>query len=297
VLAKIHVKHGKLVAKWFKETGYADRVEIEGIYLSTVDGVLELAVVHRGRVLVSIPAELAVPELAPGDKISILARVAEDHTFSLVALKHGWGKGHHKKVDYDDHGKVKVYGMLSELSETSVSVQPGDDASAVTCANPAGVALPGCELGMKVKMACKPGEDGELVVYELRFENEVAYLKAKLKHERGVYHYDEDGEEDEPKKHAVAAYEAKGMLASVEPPAISLGDDLEPLSCMEAERSLEALTYYEAEVAPEPHVGDKAWMKCILDGDALVLVELETNHYHDGYEHDHAHEHEHHHER
>ena len=65
------------------------------------------------------------------------------------------------------------------------------------------------------------------------------------------------------------------MLASVEPPAISLGDDLEPLSCMEAERSLEALTYYEAEVAPEPHVGDKAWMKCILDGDALVLVELE----------------------
>ena len=63
VLAHVRVKHGRLVAKWIKETGYADLVEIEGIYLSTSDGVLELAVVHRGRVEVTVPAELSLPEL------------------------------------------------------------------------------------------------------------------------------------------------------------------------------------------------------------------------------------------
>ena len=293
VLAHVRVKHGKLVAKWFKETGYANLVEIGGIYLSTHDGVLELAVVHRGRVEVTVPADVAVPKLAPGDEIDILARVADDRTFTLVALRHGHRKGHHHGVDYDDHEKVKVYGTLSELSETAVSVQPGDYASAVTCANPAGVVLPGFELGMEVKLECKPGEDGELVLYELKFENDVAELKAKLKHGRNLLECDEH--DHEPKKYGHVAYEAKGVLKSLEPPTISLGEGLDPFSCTaHEEKKPEASTYDdETDVAHEAHVGDKAKMRCILDGDALVLVEFETKHHHEKHEHHHGHDHHH----
>ena len=288
VLAHVRLKHGKLVAKWFRETGYADLVEIEGIYLSTNDGVLELAVVHRGRVEVKVPDDLSLPEVAPGDEIEILARVANDGMFSLVALRHDHRKGHHRGADYGEDEKVWVHGTLSE---TAVTVQPGEDASEVTCTNPAGVALPGFALGMKVKLGCKLGEDGELVLYKLWFESDVAMMYAKIKHGRALYEYDEDRHEGE--RHLFVAYEARGILESLEPPTISLGEGLDPFSCASPEaKTLEALTYGDdAEVAHEAHVGDKAAMACALDGDALVLVELETKHHydeHDGDKHDDA---------
>ena len=296
VLVHVRLKHGKLVAKWFKETGYTDLVEIEGIYLSTRDGVLELAVVHRGRVEVKVPADLSLPEVAPGDEIEILARVADDGMFTLVALRHDHRKGHHRGADYGDDEKVWVHGTLSELSGTSVTVQPGEDASAVTCTNPAGVALPGFAVGMEVKLGCKLGEDGELVLYKLWFESDVAAMYAKIKYGRALYEYDEAGHRGE--KHLFVAYKARGILESLEPPTISLGEGLAPFSCTEHEdRALGALTYGdEHEFAHEAEVGDKAAMACVLDGDALVLVELETKHQyhehehhgdkHDGYEHD-----------
>ena len=75
VLANVRVKKGKLHAKWFKETGYSDLIELEGIYLSTKDGVLDLAVVKKGRVEVNVPADLELPDLAPGDEIRKRAAV------------------------------------------------------------------------------------------------------------------------------------------------------------------------------------------------------------------------------
>ena len=282
VLAHVKVKGGKLVAKWFKETGYADLVELEGIYLSTNEGVLELAVVHRGRVEVVVPEDLSVPELSPGDEIELLARVGEDGSFMLVALKHGHDHGHHHGVDYDDYDKVRVYGTLSELSEMTVSVKPGEDASPVSCANPAGVVLPGFAVGMEVKLECKLGENGELVLYKLKFENDVAELKAKLKHgyDRVAYAAQEYSDE-EPAQHARVVYEAEGILASLEPPTISLGEGLAPFSCSKHEETaIEVLTYgEEAELSHQPpEIGQKAEMTCILDGSVLVLVELETEH-------------------
>lgn len=291
VLAHVKVKRGKLVAKWFRETGYADLVELEGIYLSTSDAVLELAVVHRGRVEVAVPAELSLPELSPGDEIELLARVGEDGSFMLVALKHGHHHGHRHGVDYDDHDKVMVYGTLSELSEASVSVQPGDDASSVTCANPAGVVLPGFAIGMDVKLGCKLGEDGELVLYKLKFENDVAELKAKLKHARAFYSAQEEevDEAEELPEHSRVVYEVEGTLVSLEPPTISLGEGLEPLSCAtHDEKALEPLTYgEESEPGHAPEAGRKAEMTCILDGGVLALVELEFEHDDDEYRHKH----------
>ena len=288
VLAHVRVKRGKLVAKWFKETGYVGLIEIEGIYLSTEDGVLELAVVHKGRVEAKIPADLSLPELAPGDKIEILARVADNGTFTLVAVRHDHRKGHHRGADYGEDEKVWVYGTLTELSETQVTVQPGEDASAVTCSHPAGVPLPGFALGMEVKLGCKLGDDGELVLYKLWFENDVALMYAKLKYTRSLFEYDEHGHKAEKRLQVV--YEARGMLESLEPPTITLGEGLDPFSCVEP-GALEVLTYgdeHENDVAHEPHVGDKAAMACVLDGETLVLLELESKHYehHDEDEHE-----------
>ena len=118
---------------------------------------------------------------------------------------------------------------------------------------------------MEVKLGCKLGEDGELVLYKLWFESDVAMMYAKIRYGRAVYEYDEDGHEDE--KHIYVAYEAPGILESFEPRTISLGEGPDPFSCTgHEERAL--LTYGdEAQVAHETHVGDKAAMACILDGD------------------------------
>ena len=269
VLANLHVKHGKLIAKWFKETGYADLVELAGIYLSTTDGVLELAVVHRGRVLVTVPADLILPELDPGDEVKLLARVGEDKTFSLVALRHDGHRSHHG-VKYDDHSGVEVRGTLEELSEDAIVVQPGNDASAVSCANPAGIVLPGFTLETEVKLECGVGEDGELVLRWLKFESEEGEVKAKMKHGHLVY-------------------KAEGTLASLEPSTISFGEGLEPLSCVVPEDVW----------AKEFELGGEAEMKCVLDGDVLVLTELEgepSEHGDYGHKHDHDHGHDHYHE-
>ena len=156
-----------------------------------------------------------------------------------------------------------------------MTVQPGEDASAVTCTNPAGVALPGFAVGMEVKLGCKLAKTASSSCYQaLVRERRRRRCSAKIKYGRALYEYDEAWPPGE--KHLFVAYKARGILESLEPPTISLGEGFAPFSCTEHEdRALGALTYGdEHEFAHEAEVGDKAAMACVPDGDALVLVEL-----------------------
>jgi hypothetical protein len=66
------------------DVGHVDQLELEGIYLSTTGGVLDLAVVHRGLVHVKVPDGVSVPVFNPGDEISLVVAVEPDGTFALV---------------------------------------------------------------------------------------------------------------------------------------------------------------------------------------------------------------------
>ena len=73
------VKRGSLQARReaLKKIGHDDQLELEGIYLATADdGTIEMAVLHRGRVFISVPDDVMVPDFEPGDEIVAVVTVA-----------------------------------------------------------------------------------------------------------------------------------------------------------------------------------------------------------------------------
>src|SRR5436305_1165599 len=86
VTASASFGKAQLFCEDVKPIGHDDELELEGIYLSTEEGVLSLAVHGRGLVKVTVLDDFDLPELAPGDEISLHAAVESDGTFTLVSL-------------------------------------------------------------------------------------------------------------------------------------------------------------------------------------------------------------------
>jgi hypothetical protein len=152
-----------------KPVGHDDEVELEGIYLSTEAGVLSLAVHGRGLVKVSVPDGFDLPELKPGDEVSLHASVESDGTFTLVSLDNedtGDGStGGDGGVDMGDQ-VFTVSGVLSSLSSTSVGVEVDGHAESVRCTVPGSFKLSGFTVGQTVEMSCKYA-DGRFVLVKL----------------------------------------------------------------------------------------------------------------------------------
>ena len=153
-----------------KAVGQSDKVEIEGIFLDLKDGVMRLGVEHKGLVEVKVPEGIQV-SAQPGDEVELIASIAEDGTFTLVALH---AEGDDENDDHGDHdegiefdsedGELDIEGTISELSANSITVTAGPDA-VVVCSVPEGVDLTGFAVNDAVEMECKALEDG---TFELR---------------------------------------------------------------------------------------------------------------------------------
>lgn len=151
--------------------GHTDELELEGIYLSTDDDVLSLAVLHRGLVKVAIPDGVEVPEFAPGDQIWLLVSVEADGSFTLISADNEEADD---EEGTDDDGGVDmsddyfiVTGVLSALSPTSVAVEVERHPEPVRCTVPPKVDLSGFAVGQLVEMKCVLDE-GRFVLYRLR---------------------------------------------------------------------------------------------------------------------------------
>jgi hypothetical protein len=154
-----------------KPIGHDGQLELEGIYLSTEDGVLSLAVHGRGLVKVAVPDGFELPGLSPGDEVALVVTVEPDGGFSLVSLDNedahdasdtGGGDG----VDMGDNW-FTVTGMLSSLSSGSVGVDVERHPDPVRCSVPPGTELSGFAVGQLVEMSCK-FVDGNFVLVKLR---------------------------------------------------------------------------------------------------------------------------------
>jgi len=152
-----------------KPIGHDDQLELEGIYLANENGVLSLAVHGRGLVKVSVPDDVELPELKPGDEISLHAKVESDGAFTLVSLDNedagGGSTGGDGGVDMGDH-VFTVSGVLSSLSSTSVGVQVDGHREPVRCSVPSSVSLTDFAVGEAVEMSCKYA-DGRFVLAKL----------------------------------------------------------------------------------------------------------------------------------
>lgn len=145
---------GRLHALACDEIGHASSLELEGIFLDASDGLLRLAVLHRGLVTVTVPDDVELPDYEAGDLIEILVSVEEDGSLTLVSSQGDEGERHDGDgVDFHD-GMLIVEGTYVGSVDGSVSVQPGDDAAPVSCLVPESADLSGFSAGDEVRLRC-----------------------------------------------------------------------------------------------------------------------------------------------
>jgi len=81
---RVVISPNGLRASSLVELGHEGKLELEGIFLGfTTHGMLRLAVVHRGKVFVTVPAGLTLPQLQPGDEIELVVSVDAAGAFTL----------------------------------------------------------------------------------------------------------------------------------------------------------------------------------------------------------------------
>jgi hypothetical protein len=153
--------------------GHVDELELEGIYLSTTESVLDLAVLHRGLVHANVPDGFDLPALEPGDEISLVVTVEPDGSFTLVRIDNEDASDDGSDDSGDDDGVdmgdnwFSVTGLLAALSPTSVAVAVERHPQPVTCAVPPHVDLSGFAVGQLVSMSCK-FDGGRFVLVSLK---------------------------------------------------------------------------------------------------------------------------------
>ncbi len=162
---------GRLKALDCEETGQADVLELEGIFLDAGEGILRLAVVKRGLVVVTVPDGMELPEYEAGDLIEIVVSVDAEGSFVLVAAQYDEGKDDDGDgVEHDDDGLV-VEGVLVGIVDGVVEVSPGEGTTAVSCVAPLEADLSAFEAGDEVRMLCAYADDDTLVLVKLKSES------------------------------------------------------------------------------------------------------------------------------
>lgn len=170
----VHFKRGspETPTDGIKEVGHDGQLVLEGIYLSTdASGAIELAVVHKGRVVVSVPDGAHVPAFTAGDVVVLVVTVESDGSFTLV-------KAENESTSGDDDGGVDmgrnaftVVGTITALGVDGLSVKVPERSEQVRCTfDPGSGLLSGFAVGQWVAMTCKYG-DGRLVLVSLQHKD------------------------------------------------------------------------------------------------------------------------------
>ncbi|MDQ2909500.1 MAG: hypothetical protein M3R39_00510, partial [Actinomycetota bacterium] len=153
VEVQVTISKSGLEAGSLQEIGHADSLELSGIFLGmTSDGQLRLAVEHRGEVFVAVPAGFQLPQ-QPGDEVEAVVTVDAAGAFTLVSIQSDdENDDDHEGID-EDHGTIEVKGAITDLTDTSITVQ-SNHASPVTCAIPPGTDLSAFKVNDQVEMKC-----------------------------------------------------------------------------------------------------------------------------------------------
>jgi hypothetical protein len=162
------------------KVGHDGQLVLEGIYLDTTDdGSLEVAVVHRGRVLVAVPDAVTAPDFTAGDEIALVVTVEDDGSFTLVKAENENDPGDGEGDGGDDGGgqvdigkeQFSVPGILSAIGADGLSVKVQGRPEPVRCTFKAGsVDLSSYAVGQWVYVTCKYG-DGRFVLVSIKHQD------------------------------------------------------------------------------------------------------------------------------
>jgi hypothetical protein len=121
-----------------QSTGQSNLIGLDGVLTAVSSSSLTIAVEDGASTTVAIPAALTVPStIAVGDRIEILVDYT-NQTFTLVTIKddslasNDQGQG----ISEGDNQNLQVEGQVVAVSAASISIQPGDEAAAVTFSVP-----------------------------------------------------------------------------------------------------------------------------------------------------------------
>jgi hypothetical protein len=133
-------------------TGQSNLIGLDGVLTAVSSSSLTIAVEAGAVTTVAIPAALTIPStIAVGDRIEILVDYA-NQTFALVTIKddslasNDQGQG----ISEGDNQNLQVEGQVMAVSATSLTVQPGDQAAAVTLSVPSTVDVSAVIVGDQV---------------------------------------------------------------------------------------------------------------------------------------------------
>ena len=162
IVSSVNIASDGVTAQRTRDVGDVGMLELEGIFLGLEDGELSLAVEKRGAVRVAVPADLTTQAPAFGTELEVLVSIASDGGFTLVAFADEDGG-----IDFDhENGEIEVEGVLSALTDSSVSVR-GSGGVALSCSIPTGAVLTGFAVGDEVELKCAIGADGAFSLREL----------------------------------------------------------------------------------------------------------------------------------
>ena len=97
----------------------------------------------------ALPAGLSLANFAVGDRVGMKCRL-DGGRYLLVALK-----SDHAYIGPDTTSGIALTGVIAEIGDTFVRVQPDGDGPSVRCDAPAGVTFAGFAVGDSVAMKCR----------------------------------------------------------------------------------------------------------------------------------------------
>ena len=133
-------------------TGQSNLIGLDGVLTAVSPLSLTIAVEGGALTTVALPAGLTIPTtIAVGDRVEIMVDYA-NQSFSLVTIKddsvasNNQGDG----VSIGDNQNLQVEGQVVAVSVTSLTIQPGDQAAAVTFSVPTTVDVSAVLVGDQV---------------------------------------------------------------------------------------------------------------------------------------------------
>jgi hypothetical protein len=170
--AEIELSDDGPVGTTMNVTGHAPLIEFSGVV--TAQDAFSIAVTTENiATVVQLPAGLVLPPIVHvGSKVEIVASITGS-TLTLTAIKlDDDHEGDQGGSSVDDQGRVEAEGTLTALDPHSITVQPGDNATAVTFAVPDGFALPADLADGRVVEARGELVDGVLTLTRLELQDQ-----------------------------------------------------------------------------------------------------------------------------
>jgi hypothetical protein len=142
VNAEVEFSHGQTVGRDVQGNGEAALIDFSGVV--TAIATTSITVSSDGiSTVVQLPPGLVLPPVVQvGSDVEIVAAVSGS-TLTLTTIKlDDESSQDNGGSSVDDQGQVEAEGFVTALDSTSITIQPGDNASPVTLAIPTGFTLP-----------------------------------------------------------------------------------------------------------------------------------------------------------